>query len=218
MASYVLVMGNKNYSSWSIRPWMAMKVAGIDFDEIIIPLDQKDTRDRILKHSPAGKVPVLKHGDLVVWDSLAIIAYLCEMHPDKGFLPADRAARARCRSVSAEMHAGFQALRKEAPMNIRRTPAAATLSDAARADASRIEALWADCRREFGAGGPFLFGAFGAADAMFAPVVNRLHAYKVPVSAQTRAYMDAVMALPAWQELEAESRAEPWTVPSDEVA
>lgn len=217
MASYVLVMGNKNYSSWSIRPWMAMKVAGIDFDEIIVPLDQKDTRERILKHAPAGKVPVLKHGDLTVWDSLAILAYLCELHPDAKLLPAERAARAWCRSVSAEMHAGFQALRKEAPMNIRRAPAAVRLSDAARNDVRRIEELWVDCRARFGAGGPFLFGGFSVADAMYAPVVNRLHAYEVKISPASRAYMEAVMALPAWKELEADARAEPWTVPSDEV-
>lgn len=214
---YILVMGNKNYSSWSIRPWMAMKVTGIEFDEIIIPLDQPDTKEKILKYSPAGKVPALLDGDLLVWDSMAILAYLCECHPEKGLLPKSARARAQARAASAEMHSGFAALRKEAPMNIRRAPRSLELSSAARGDVRRIEQLWADSRKVYGDDGPFLFGAFSVADAMFAPVVNRFHAYKIPVSKETKQYMDTVMALPAWKELERESRDEPWSVPSDEV-
>ena len=214
---YILVMGNKNYSSWSIRPWMAMKVAGIDFDVIVIPLDQPDTKEKILKYSPAGKVPALLDGDLLVWDSMAILAYLCERHPEKGLLPKDARARAQARAASAEMHSGFAALRKEAPMNIRRAPRSITLSAAALGDVRRIEQLWADSRKAYGADGPFLFGTFSVADAMFAPVVNRLFAYKVQVSKETSQYMDTIMALPAWRELEKASRDEPWAVPSDEV-
>lgn len=214
---YVLVMGNKNYSSWSIRPWIAMKVAGIEFDEIIIPLDQPDTKSRILKHSPAGKVPALLDGSLVVWDSLAILAYLCERHPEKGLLPKDVNARAQARSACAEMHSGFSALRNEAPMNIRRAPRSIELSQAAMADVQRIEQLWADSRQANKAAGPYLFGTFSVADAMFAPVVNRLHTYKVPVAKETADYMALIMQLPAWKLLERESRDEPWTVPSDEV-
>ena len=217
MGAYVLVMGNKNYSSWSIRPWIAMKVAGIEFDEIIIPLRQPDTKERILKYSPAGKVPILIDGDLVMWESLSILAYLTEKHPDAQLLPADSVARARARCVAAEMHAGFAALRSEAPCNIRRNPKTLALSPNAMADVARIEQLWDECRTPHGKGGPFLFGRFSVADAMFAPVVNRFHAYKVPVSKQTRAYMYAMMALPAWKELEAEARAEPGTIADREL-
>jgi len=207
---YVLVMGSKNYSSWSVRAWLALKMAGAEFSEIVIQLDRPDTADLIAAHSPSGLVPLLKDGKIAVWDSLAIIEYLNERHPQAGPWPADAASRARARSISAEMHSGFQALRRECPMNLRRAPAVVSLSDEARANVARIEQIWTDCRA---AGqersGPFLFGRFCAADAVFAPVVSRFHVYKVPVSADSRAYMDAVMALPAWEELAQGARTEP---------
>lgn len=214
---YVLVMGSKNYSSWSIRVWLAMKVAGIAFEEIVIQLDKPDTAALIGAHSPSGLVPVLKDGRLAVSDSLAIIEYLNECHPEAELWPADRAARARARSISAEMHSGFLPLRRECPVNLRRRPRPLAVSDEVKANARRIEAIWTGCRRERAAGGPFLFGRFCAADAMFAPVVNRFHAYAFSVSGESRAYMDAVMALPAWTEILHAARAEPTIAKYDEV-
>src|SRR4051794_35987064 len=176
-----LVIGNKNYSSWSLRPWIAMKVCGIGFDETVIPLYEPASRERILEVSPTGKVPALIDGDIRVWESLAILDYLAERHPGAGLWPKDQAARAHARSVAAEMHAGFAALRRHCPMNMRRPVKARELTAEAAADVARIDHLWTQCRTRFGAGGPFLFGAFGAADAMFAPVVSRLHTYDIGV-------------------------------------
>ncbi len=215
-----LVLANKAYSSWSLRPWLLMRVLGIAFDEVVIPLDQPDTAQIILGYSPAGKLPVLLDGParapLRVWESLAIIDHLAAEHPEQAIWPPDRAARALARSLAAEMHAGFAPLRRALPMNMRRAPRPPASRDDATAravalDIARIEAAWADARARFGHGsGPFLFGAFGAADAMFAPVVNRLHAYAQPVSPATRAYMEAVMALPAWRDWQTAATAEGW--------
>ena len=217
MSLLTLVMGNKNYSSWSLRPWMALTMAGIPFNEIIIPLDQPDTRKRILEHSPTGRVPLLKHGKVSVWDSLAIIEYVAEMFPEKNIWPKTIAARAMARSVSCEMHAGFSALRNSCPMNIRRPVRKVPMSDAVLSDVRRIEELWRECRERFGKGGKFLFGKFCAADAMYAPVVTRLVTYDIPVAADTRAYMDTIMATPAFRAWKEAALAETWTVPSDEV-
>ena len=188
-----------------------MRVNAIAFDEIVIPLYTPGTSAAIARYSPAGKVPVLLDGDVTVWESLAIIEHLAAAHPDLPIWPRDPRARALARSLSAEMHAGFPALRRTMPMNMRRAPKppAAGL-EAAREDIARIEAAWTEARAAHGSGGPFLFGAFSAADAMFAPVVNRLHAYAVPVGAATRAYMEAVMALPAWREWQHDAEGEPW--------
>lgn len=212
-----LVIANKNYSSWSMRPWLAMSVAGIGFTEEVIPLDQPDTRARILAHSPAGRVPVLRHGKVTVWESLAILEYLAETWPDAGLWPADREARAMARAVAGEMHAGFQPLRQHCPMNMRRKRAPKELPPAVAADVRRIEDMWLGCREAHGKDGPFLFGRFTNADAMFAPVVNRFEVYAVPVSEATRAYMDAVMALPAWQDWMKAAAAETWVIPADEA-
>jgi len=215
---YVLVMGSKNYSSWSIRPWLAMRVAGIPFSDIVIHLDKPDTSELIRAHSPSGLVPVLKDREISVWDSLAIIEYLNERHPEAVLWPAAPEERARARSVSAEMHSGFLPLRRECPMNLSREPRPIAVSDDVKANVARIERIWADCRAAGQErGGPFLFGPFCAADAMFAPVVNRLHVYGLPVSRLSRAYMDAVMALPAWAELARVAGAEPRSAKYDEV-
>lgn len=212
-----LVIGNKNYSSWSMRPWMAMKAAGIPFEETVISLEATDFKERILKLSPAGKVPVLVDGDRHIWESLAIIEYAAEKFPQAGLWPADAAARAHARTVAAEMHAGFASLRRHCPMNIWRMTKRRKLTPEVEADVARIDALWADCRAHFGKGGPFLFGSFGAADAMYAPVVSRFHTYCIDVSPAARTYMDAVMALPAWSEWTAAARKEPWVLARCEV-
>jgi glutathione S-transferase len=205
-----LVIANKAYSSWSLRPWILMRHLGIPFEEEVIRLYQPDTAMRIGRYSGAGRVPVLVDGDITVWESLAIVEHLAERFPDKAIWPKDPAARAHARSLASEMHAGFAPLRARCTMNIRRVPKALALDDEVKANVARILTAWREARSRFGAGGPFLYGAFSAADAMYAPVVNRFHVYAVPVPAEVRAYMDAVMALPAWQAWEADARAEPW--------
>jgi glutathione S-transferase len=214
-----LVIGNKNYSSWSLRPWIAMKALGIAFEEILIPfgtpLGNPDFKARLAAYTPAGLVPVLIDGDVHVWETLAIMEYLAEKFPDKRLWPADAKARAHARAISSEMHAGFSALRGECPMNIRRPIRERALSDAAQANVRRIEELWGEARAKYG--GPFLFGKFGAADAMYAPVVARLNTYGVKVGREARAYMEAVMALPAWAEWRKGALAESWIVPEDEA-
>lgn len=212
MADLTLILGNKAYSSWSLRPWLVLKHTGRPFAEVVIPLRQPDTRTRILEHSPAGKLPVLKHGDLTVWDSLAIAEHLAETFPDAGLWPEDPAARAVARAVSAEMHSGFQALRSSMPMDLKRKAPGEGMTEATAADIARITTLWADCRDRFGAGGPFLFGRFSIADAMFAPVVTRFDTYGVALDGAARAYADAVLALPAMREWTEAGRAEPWTI------
>ena len=211
-----LIIGNKNYSSWSFRPWIAMRAAGIAFDEEVISLDAPDFKARVGCHSGTGKVPVLIDGEVKVWESLAILEYLAEKFPKAGLWPADAAARAHARVISSEMHAGFVPLRKHCPMNMWRPVRKRELPADVAANVARIDALWTDCRARFGRGGPFLFGAFGAADAMYAPVVSRFHTYAVDVGAVARAYMQAVMALPAWAEWTAAAVKEPWVLPEDE--
>ena len=197
-----LVIGNKNYSSWSMRPWLALRANNIPFEEIFIPLytDNKADKDRILSFSRGGKVPTLIDGDITVWDSLAIIEYLAESFPDAKLWPADRAARAHARSISAEMHSGFVPLRGQCGMNLHRPIRAVTLSDDAQANVARIEEIWADCHARYGKQGPFLFGAFTGADAMYAPVVHRFRTFAIPVKAEAQHYVDAMLALPAFQE------------------
>ncbi|SDC19328.1 glutathione S-transferase [Bradyrhizobium brasilense] len=204
-----LVIGNKNYSSWSMRPWLALRANNIPFEEVFIPLytDQTD-KDRILSFSKAGKVPTLIDGDVTVWDSLAIIEYLAERFPEAKLWPADRAARAHARAISAEMHSGFMPLRNECGMNLHRPIRAVALSDDARANVARIQDIWADCHLRYGKQGPFLFGAFSAADAMYAPVVHRFRTYAIPVKAGAQHYVDAMMQLPAFQEWTSDGVAE----------
>jgi glutathione S-transferase len=211
-----LILGNKNYSSWSFRPWLAMKVAGIPFEETVLPIYVPGAREKILEHSPSGKVPVLIDGAVHVWESLAIIEYAAEKFPGAGLWPQQREARAHARAVANEMHGGFLPLRRACPMNMRRAPGTIELSPDVLANVARIDEIWTDCRARYR--GPFLFGAFGAADAMFAPVVSRFHTYAVAVGPIARAYMDEVMALPAWGEWQAAAAKERWVLPEYEIA
>jgi len=188
----LLVIGNKNYSSWSLRPWLAMKVLGIPFEEKRIPLYGPDSKRELLQYSPAGKVPCLVDGELRVWDSLAILEYLAERHP--GLWPAEATLRARARSVSAEMHSGFPNLRQHMSMNVRKRHPGKGRTPEVLAEIARIVEIWSERR------GAFLFGPFCAADAMYAPVVLRFRTYEVELPAACRAYADAVLALPALQE------------------
>ena len=215
MSELTLVIGNKNYSSWSLRPWLAMRVAGIPFAEHRIPLYGPGSKDQILVYSPAGKVPCLADGDLRVWDSLSICEYLAEKHP--GLWPQDPAARALARSVSAEMHSGFMNLRAKMSMNIRKRYPGLGRTPESMADVARIVSLWSDCRARYGKGGPFLFGAFSIADAMYAPVVLRFRTFEVELPADCRAYSDAVLALPAMQDWIAAAMAETESLPQFEL-
>ena len=214
-----LVIGNKNYSSWSFRPWIAMKALGIPFEEVLIPfgapLGNPEFKTQIARYSPAGLVPVLVDGDIHVWESLAIFEYLSETCPDKQLWPADPRARAEARAIASEMHAGFGPLRSECPMNFRRPVRTRTLSAAAQQNVARFEAIWNGCVARHG--GPFLFGKFCAADAMYAPGVARLHTYGIEVGRETRSYMEVMMALPAWAEWKAAALRESWIVAEDEV-
>ncbi len=196
-----LVIGNKNYSSWSMRPWLALRANGIAFDEVFIPLYTGEAdKQRILGFTRSGKVPALIDGDVTIWDSLSIVEYVAERFPEAGLWPEDRASRAHARSISAEMHSGFVALRNECGMNLHRPVGAIALSADARANVERIQQIWLECRQRYRKFGPFLFGAFGAADAMFAPVVHRFRTYAIVVEPDAQAYMDTMMALPAFQE------------------
>jgi len=212
-----LVIGNKNYSSWSMRPWIALKALNIPFDEILVPLFEPGSREKILSHSPGGKVPILIDGDTAVWESLSILEYLAEKFPNAGLWPEDVSARAVARSVAHEMHGGFVPLRNHCPMNMWRPVIKRDLPPPVEANVRRIETLWGDCRARYGKDGPFLFGRFGAADAMYAPVVSRFHTYAVEVNGPARTYMDAMMALPAWREWHDAGVKETWVLPQDEV-
>jgi glutathione S-transferase len=212
-----LVIGNKNYSSWSLRPWMALSMAKLPFTETVIPLDMPDTARRIAEHSGAGRVPVLYHGKLVIWESLAILEYLAEAFPQKGLWPKSAAARAMARSISNEMHAGFRALRNACPMNIRRPRKPVAMDQDVKKDVARIEEIWRAARARHAKGGKFLFGKFCNADAMYAPVVSRLETYDIKVASDTREYMKNVMATPAFKSWKEAALQESWVVPSDEA-
>ena len=208
-----LVVGNKNYSSWSLRPWMAMKAAGIAFDEVVVSLYSGEAdKQKILHYSPAGKVPILIDGAVTIWDSLAIIEYLAEKFPEKGIWPKDVAARAHARSISAEMHSGFVPLRSECGMNIHRPLHRRTLSADAKANAERIQEIWSDCRSKYGQGGSFLFGAFSGADAMYAPIVHRFRTYGVELTPAAAEYMRAMQAHPAFEAWTADALKETWVI------
>ncbi|QDO98049.1 glutathione S-transferase family protein [Ferrovibrio terrae] len=204
MSDLTLVIGNKNYSSWSLRPWLALKAAGRAFDEVLIVLRRPETKAEILLHSAAGKLPVLKHGDLTIWESLAICEYIAATWPEAGLLPEDARACAVARSVMSEMHAGFVALRRELPMDINKLSPLAQNGvmpgEEARLDIARVQQIWQDCRGRFGRKGDFLFGRFGIADAMYAPVATRLRSYGVAMDPVSEAYVNAIYAFPAMQE------------------
>ena len=215
MAPLTLVIGNKNYSSWSLRAWLFMKHAGIAFDEVVIALDTASTHEEIEKYGPSGRVPVLRHGELTVWDSLAICEYVAELI-GTGW-PQERAARAVARAVCAEMHSGFNNLRTLWPMNARARRRRSAMMPALAADIERIDELWCDCRRRFGHAGPWLFGEYSIADAMYAPVVLRFNTYGARISETVRWYMASVLEDGALQQWLAAAKQEPWTIAADEV-
>lgn len=200
MSEMVLVIGSKALSSWSLRPWLALKAAGLPFREELILFGRPDSKERIRAASPSGKVPLLRHGDLVVWDSIAICEYAAELAPAAGLWPEDRAARAVARAVSAEMHSGFAELRRNLAMDLKTDRSGTPRTEQCEADVARVLEIWEMCRSRHGAGGPFLFGRFSIADCMYAPVVTRFRTYGVPLPDHARAYSEAVLALPAMRE------------------
>jgi glutathione S-transferase len=214
-----LIIGNKNYSSWSLRAWLAARASGHTFEEIRIPLFLQGSRERILQHSPSGKVPCLIDHGLAVWDSLAICEYLAEKSP--GLWPTDPAARAVARSVSAEMHSGFTDLREHMSMNIRKDYTGKGRSPAVDANIARIEAIWNDCRERFGAratpDGPYLFGAFSAADAMYAPVCFRFKTYGIQPAGAAGAYLATMLAHPLMREWETAAHAESESIAAEDL-
>ena len=214
-----LAIGNKNYSSWSMRPWLALRASNIAFEEIFIPLyTGVADKQRILDVTGSGKVPALVDGDITVWDSLAIIEYLAERFAQAKLWPEDRADRAHARSISAEMHSGFMALRNECPMNLHRPVKPVALSDDAKANIARVQQIWSACRARHGKSGPFLFGAFSGADAMFAPVVYRFHTYAIEATPDVADYMKTMLEHPAVQEWTRAGLAETLVIERAEIA
>lgn len=216
-----LLIGNKCHSSWSMRPWLLMSALGIPFEEILIPfahpIDNPEWRAKIAPWSPSGKVPALTDGEIKVWETLAIMEYLAERFPEKGVWPKDVAARAMARSIASEMHAGFGALRNACPVNLGKRHPARDRGPAVAKDVARITAIWNECRARFGQGGPFLFGAFTAADAMYAPIATRLRTYSIAADPVSEAYIDAIHALPAFVAWREAALKETWIVPEDEA-
>jgi len=216
MSEFTIVLGNKAYSSWSLRGWLMLKLTGAAFDEVVVPLDRPETKAAIRAHSPSGRVPTLKAEGLAVWDTLAIAEYLHERFPEAGLWPEDSAVRARARSVAAEMHAGFPALRARLPMDLKRAPpepgAGIAVGGALAGEIARIVAIWGDCRTRFGGAGDFLFGRFGAADAFYAPVATRFVTYGVALEGGVADYRDALVARPDLRQWIAAANAEPWVI------
>lgn len=210
-----LIIANRNYSSWSLRPWLVLSHFDIPFETELALLNGEGWKENLVKKSPTGRVPVLIDGDLVLPETIAIIEYLAEAYPDRGIWPADRVARALARAASAEMHAGFPALRQAAPMNLRASHPGRVDADFIAADLKRLEVLWGGLLEQYG--GPYLFGSFTAADAMFAPVAARIRTYDLPVSDTAAEYVEAIYALPAFQTWLAEAIKEPWIVEDDEI-
>ena len=209
MSELTLILASKNYSSWSLRPYLALAHTGQSFREVVIPLDEPSTISEIARYSPSGRLPVLQHGPLTVWDSLAICEYLAETFPEAKLWPEEKAARAVARSVVAEMHAGFSALRRNMPMDLHARKPGHGRAPGVAEDISRVQKLWNDCRQRFGQGGPFLFGHFTIADAFYAPVVTRFVTSEVHLDEVSRAYRDTVLALPAMKEWTEAAKAEP---------
>ncbi|MEL7429384.1 MAG: glutathione S-transferase family protein [Pseudomonadota bacterium] len=208
-----LALGNKLYSSWSLRAYILLKAFDIPFEETVIAMYKDDTKERMLAFGPTGKVPVLTDGDIVVWESLAIMDHVADRFPELAIWPDDPAARAHARSAASEMHAGFMGLRSACPMNLTARFEPKDRGEGVAADVARLENLWGEARSRFGSAGPFLYGAFCAADAMFAPVVTRLDTYQIPVSPMMQDYMDAVLAHPAFKTWKDEAFVEPWFLP-----
>jgi glutathione S-transferase len=212
MAGLFLLIGNRKYSSWSLRPWIVLKQAGLTFEEKLVRLHQPDTTAKIKKYSPSGKVPFLKHGKVEVWESLAICEYLAEAFPKAGLWPKDKAARARARAVANEMHGGFADLRRYLPMDVNRRIDEPARAAAVKGEIDRIAEIWSQCRRKFGKDGPFLFGKFSIADGMYAPVVTRFVTYGVKLPPVAAAYVKTMINLPAMQEWIAAADKESWLI------
>ena len=216
MPKLTIVLGNKAYSSWSLRGWLMLKLTGAAFDEVVVPLDRPETKAAIRAHSPSGRVPTLKAEGLAVWDTLAIAEYLNERFPEAGLWPEDPAARAPARSVAAEMHAGFPSLRARLPMDLKRRapePGGGIVAEGAVAEEiARVIGIWTDCRARFGGTGDFLFGRFCAADAFYAPVATRFLTYGVALEGAAADYRDALMAWPDLSDWIAAAKAEPWVI------
>lgn len=212
MSGLTLVIGNKNYSSWSMRPWLLMRQHDIEFEEVQIPLRQPDSLERKLAYSPAGKVPILIDGDMRIWDSLAIVEHLAGKFPEKRLWPADDEARGVARSVSAEMHSGFANLRSQMPLNCRARRPGAGCGPGVQEDIDRICEIWRECRMRYGADGGFLFGDFTAADAMFAPVASRFQTYGVELDRDEAEYVQTILAMPTVRDWIGDAQREPWTI------
>jgi glutathione S-transferase len=215
--SLTLVIGNKNYSSWSMRPWIALKAAAIPFEEVMIPLDLTDTKERIHGYSGAGKVPILIDGEIKVWESLAILDYIAEHFPQARLWPDDRGARAHARSAATEMHGGFAALREHCPMNLWRPVERLALTREVERDVERLTEIWREARKAYGQKGPFLYEGFTAADAMFAPVATRFHTYDIRCDEVSRAYIDAMHAHEAFRAWRAGALAEEQVIQASEL-
>jgi glutathione S-transferase len=218
MTKPILYIGNRNYSSWSLRPHMALAMAGIAFDEKLIRFGEPAFSRAVRRISKAGLVPILEHNGLKIWDTLGIMEYAAETWPGKNLWPKNKAARAMARSLAAEMHSGFRNLRTDCPMNLRWGPKPYPVSEAVMKEVARMEQSFFTAQKAFGKGGPFLFGQFCITDAMFTPLLSRLETYCVPVSARTRAYMKAVLSTAAFKQWKDLALKERWTVPEDEVA
>jgi glutathione S-transferase len=212
-----LIIGNKNYSSWSLRPWVLLKYFGIPFEEVLIPLYEGDYKARILKYSPQGKVPVLIHGAVAVWESLAIAHYVADLFPEKNMWPREPSARGLAYAISQEMHAGFVQLRAHMPMNLRGSYPGEGRTPDVEKDMARVTEIWTACRKQFKDDGPFLFGPFTVADAMFAPVVTRFRTYGVSLNGAALDYMKTMSALPAFKEWEEAGIKEPWVIKASEI-
>jgi len=216
MNKLTLVIANKNYSSWSLRPWLLLKHFGVPFEEIRIPLYREDTKEALNAVSPSGLLPVLIHGDVKVWDSLAICEYVHELFPSSGMWPLDREARAVARSIACEMHSGFGAVRKHMPMNCRKSFPGKGLNHESEPEIRRIKQLWRECRSKYGKGGPMLFDGFTIADAMFAPVALRFNTYGVELDENSKAYVSAILELPELKEWVSTARVESEVLPQFE--
>lgn len=218
MSDLKIIIGTKTYSSWSLRGWLAVRHTDLAFEEIKLPLDTPEFHDRIGEYSPTRCVPALHDGEARVWDSLAIIDYCARLAPQKFWWPEDRTAYANARSITAEMHSGFMALRSHAPMNMRGNWSGLELSDSVQKNVDRVEAIWTDTRQRFGTDGDFLFGEFGSADMMYAPVVSRFNTYGIKVGHVAQVYMDAVLNHAYMQEWIRDAQTESDSVPIDELA
>jgi glutathione S-transferase len=215
-AAFTLVIANKNYSSWSLRGWLMAKHVGVPFEEVVVPLRTPETRATIMRYSPSGKAPCLIHGDITVWESLAIGEYLSERFPEAGLWPEDTRARAVARAIANEMHGGFVPLRRAMPMNVRASLPGYGMAEGVQDEINRIESIWRETRDRFGSGGDMLFGRFTIADAMFAPVAFRFRTYGVTLSETAQAYAQALLTLPDMREWATAAEAEPWMIPDFE--